>query len=177
MFVLLKVVGEWRFSLIHCDILLTLDVMMCTASILNLCAISIDRCILPLTFTVFTLFLLFVDASLIYWTLSFSPFLQCISLPKICFYQEKYNNFKNQGQRTQMHISGTGLWKEKQSVLAKTGLVHRQCVRDRQTNPTGNRQQTRSEEAGQNNQGNASNAMHVGCTWRGLCTSVNLKFS
>ncbi|KAJ0066603.1 hypothetical protein NL108_015644, partial [Boleophthalmus pectinirostris] len=37
------VVGEWRFSLIHCDILLTLDVMMCTASILNLCAISIDR--------------------------------------------------------------------------------------------------------------------------------------
>lgn len=39
----LKVVGEWRFSLIHCDILLTLDVMMCTASILNLCAISIDR--------------------------------------------------------------------------------------------------------------------------------------
>ncbi|KAI3361272.1 hypothetical protein L3Q82_013455 [Scortum barcoo] len=42
-FVVLKVVGEWRFSLIHCDILLTLDVMMCTASILNLCAISIDR--------------------------------------------------------------------------------------------------------------------------------------
>ena len=42
-FALLKVVGEWRFSLIHCDILLTLDVMMCTASILNLCAISIDR--------------------------------------------------------------------------------------------------------------------------------------
>ncbi|TNN83314.1 D(2)-like dopamine receptor [Liparis tanakae] len=39
----LIVVGEWRFSLIHCDILLTLDVMMCTASILNLCAISIDR--------------------------------------------------------------------------------------------------------------------------------------
>lgn len=46
---LLKVVGEWRFSLIHCDILLTLDVMMCTASILNLCAISIDRWILLLT--------------------------------------------------------------------------------------------------------------------------------
>lgn len=41
--VVLKVVGEWHFSLIHCDILLTLDVMMCTASILNLCAISIDR--------------------------------------------------------------------------------------------------------------------------------------
>ncbi|KAJ3597357.1 hypothetical protein NHX12_000885 [Muraenolepis orangiensis] len=40
------VVGEWGFSLLHCDLLLTLDVMMCTASILNLCAISIDstRC-------------------------------------------------------------------------------------------------------------------------------------
>ncbi|KAG7252314.1 hypothetical protein CRUP_010987, partial [Coryphaenoides rupestris] len=37
------VVGEWGFSLLHCDLLLTLDVMMCTASILNLCAISIDR--------------------------------------------------------------------------------------------------------------------------------------
>ncbi|XP_068611673.1 dopamine receptor D2 like [Brachionichthys hirsutus] len=41
--VYLEVVGEWHFSLIHCDVLLTLDVMMCTASILNLCAISIDR--------------------------------------------------------------------------------------------------------------------------------------
>uniref|UniRef100_A0A4W4G1Q9 G-protein coupled receptors family 1 profile domain-containing protein n=1 Tax=Electrophorus electricus TaxID=8005 RepID=A0A4W4G1Q9_ELEEL len=41
--VYLEVVGEWRFSRIHCDILLTMDVMMCTASILNLCAISIDR--------------------------------------------------------------------------------------------------------------------------------------
>ncbi|NWI63029.1 DRD2A protein, partial [Todus mexicanus] len=39
----LQVVGEWRFSKIHCDIFVTLDVMMCTASILNLCAISIDR--------------------------------------------------------------------------------------------------------------------------------------
>ncbi|XP_049321073.1 dopamine receptor D2 like [Astyanax mexicanus] len=41
--VYLEVVGEWRFSRIHCDVLLTLDVMMCSASILNLCAISIDR--------------------------------------------------------------------------------------------------------------------------------------
>uniref|UniRef100_A0A493TSN0 Dopamine receptor D2 n=1 Tax=Anas platyrhynchos platyrhynchos TaxID=8840 RepID=A0A493TSN0_ANAPP len=41
--VYLEVVGEWKFSRIHCDIFMTLDVMMCTASILNLCAISIDR--------------------------------------------------------------------------------------------------------------------------------------
>ncbi|KAL4697277.1 hypothetical protein H8959_002975 [Pygathrix nigripes] len=40
--VYLEVVGEWKFSRIHCDIFVTLDVMMCTASILNLCAISID---------------------------------------------------------------------------------------------------------------------------------------
>uniref|UniRef100_UPI00398F85F4 D(2) dopamine receptor A-like n=1 Tax=Pristiophorus japonicus TaxID=55135 RepID=UPI00398F85F4 len=41
--VYLEVVGEWRFSWVHCDIFVTLDVMMCTASIFNLCAISIDR--------------------------------------------------------------------------------------------------------------------------------------
>lgn len=41
--VYLEVVGEWRFTAIHCDIFVTCDVMMCTASILNLCAISIDR--------------------------------------------------------------------------------------------------------------------------------------
>lgn len=35
--------GIWNFSRICCDIFVTLDVMMCTASILNLCAISIDR--------------------------------------------------------------------------------------------------------------------------------------
>ncbi|NXE22676.1 DRD3 protein, partial [Ardeotis kori] len=35
--------GVWTFSRICCDIFVTLDVMMCTASILNLCAISIDR--------------------------------------------------------------------------------------------------------------------------------------
>lgn len=49
-----KVVGEWHFSLIHCDILLTLDVMMCTASILNLCAISIDRWGLTLLHTLYS---------------------------------------------------------------------------------------------------------------------------
>ncbi|MBN3299151.1 DRD3 protein, partial [Amia calva] len=42
--VYLEVVGgDWAFSRVYCDIFVTLDVMMCTASILNLCAISIDR--------------------------------------------------------------------------------------------------------------------------------------
>ncbi|KGL80310.1 D(3) dopamine receptor [Tinamus guttatus] len=35
--------GVWTFNRICCDIFVTMDVMMCTASILNLCAISIDR--------------------------------------------------------------------------------------------------------------------------------------
>ncbi|XP_059541982.1 D(3) dopamine receptor isoform X1 [Myotis daubentonii] len=35
--------GVWNFSRLCCDVFVTLDVMMCTASILNLCAISIDR--------------------------------------------------------------------------------------------------------------------------------------
>uniref|UniRef100_A0A4W5NKZ9 D(3) dopamine receptor n=1 Tax=Hucho hucho TaxID=62062 RepID=A0A4W5NKZ9_9TELE len=42
--VYLEVVGgAWLFSRMYCNIFVTLDVMMCTASILNLCAISIDR--------------------------------------------------------------------------------------------------------------------------------------
>ncbi|KAG7524927.1 D(3) dopamine receptor [Solea senegalensis] len=42
--VYLEVVGgAWLFNRIYCNIFVTLDVMMCTASILNLCAISIDR--------------------------------------------------------------------------------------------------------------------------------------
>ncbi|XP_041088532.1 D(3) dopamine receptor [Polyodon spathula] len=42
--VYLEVVGgDWMFSRMYCDVFVTLDVMMCTASILNLCAISIDR--------------------------------------------------------------------------------------------------------------------------------------
>ncbi|XP_030625467.1 D(3) dopamine receptor [Chanos chanos] len=42
--VYLEVVGgAWLFSRLCCNIFVTLDVMMCTASILNLCAISIDR--------------------------------------------------------------------------------------------------------------------------------------
>lgn len=72
MFVLLKVVGEWRFSLIHCDILLTLDVMMCTASILNLCAISIDRWILPFD-SIFIFNTRYHRLSLLTYSLSLSP--------------------------------------------------------------------------------------------------------
>lgn len=41
--VLQVVGGAWLFSRLYCNIFVTLDVMMCTASILNLCAISIDR--------------------------------------------------------------------------------------------------------------------------------------
>ncbi|KAG7317611.1 hypothetical protein KOW79_018646 [Hemibagrus wyckioides] len=42
--VYLEVVGgSWLFSRLYCNIFVMLDVMMCTASILNLCAISIDR--------------------------------------------------------------------------------------------------------------------------------------
>ncbi|XP_068611359.1 dopamine receptor D4 related sequence [Brachionichthys hirsutus] len=35
--------GVWTLSSYICDALMTMDVMLCTASILNLCAISVDR--------------------------------------------------------------------------------------------------------------------------------------
>ncbi|KAJ8343255.1 hypothetical protein SKAU_G00305840 [Synaphobranchus kaupii] len=35
--------GVWALSMLICDGLMTMDVMLCTASIFNLCAISIDR--------------------------------------------------------------------------------------------------------------------------------------
>uniref|UniRef100_A0A3B4A323 G-protein coupled receptors family 1 profile domain-containing protein n=2 Tax=Periophthalmus magnuspinnatus TaxID=409849 RepID=A0A3B4A323_9GOBI len=35
--------GIWTLSTSICDLLMTMDVMLCTASILNLCAISVDR--------------------------------------------------------------------------------------------------------------------------------------
>ncbi|XP_051544787.1 D(4) dopamine receptor-like [Myxocyprinus asiaticus] len=45
--------GIWTLSMYICDALMTMDVMLCTASILNLCAISVDRYIavvLPLKY-------------------------------------------------------------------------------------------------------------------------------
>ena len=38
-----EVQGEWAFGVIYCDIWVSCDVISCTASILNLCMISVDR--------------------------------------------------------------------------------------------------------------------------------------
>ncbi|XP_050069484.1 5-hydroxytryptamine receptor 1-like [Anopheles maculipalpis] len=38
-----EVLGEWNFGRVFCDIWVSFDVLSCTASILNLCAISVDR--------------------------------------------------------------------------------------------------------------------------------------
>ncbi|NXU59050.1 DRD4 protein, partial [Turnix velox] len=38
--------GVWSLSMVLCDALMTMDVMLCTASIFNLCAISVDRQVL-----------------------------------------------------------------------------------------------------------------------------------
>ncbi|XP_031704543.1 dopamine receptor D4b [Anarrhichthys ocellatus] len=35
--------GVWTLNMVVCDSLMTMDVMLCTASIFNLCAISVDR--------------------------------------------------------------------------------------------------------------------------------------
>lgn len=40
---LYEVLEEWRFGRLFCDIWVSFDVLSCTASILNLCAISVDR--------------------------------------------------------------------------------------------------------------------------------------
>ncbi|XP_045146355.1 D(4) dopamine receptor [Echinops telfairi] len=45
--------GVWRLSSALCDVLMAMDVMLCTASIFNLCAISVDRfvaVVLPLRY-------------------------------------------------------------------------------------------------------------------------------
>ena len=41
--VLYEVTGAWTLGRLSCDLWTSLDVMLCTASILNLCAISVDR--------------------------------------------------------------------------------------------------------------------------------------
>lgn len=41
--------GVWTLSTNICDYLMTMDVMLCTASIFNLCAISVDRSVLTCT--------------------------------------------------------------------------------------------------------------------------------
>ena len=38
-----SVLGRWIFGSITCKVWLTADVLCCTASILNLCAIALDR--------------------------------------------------------------------------------------------------------------------------------------
>uniref|UniRef100_A0A182ND21 G-protein coupled receptors family 1 profile domain-containing protein n=1 Tax=Anopheles dirus TaxID=7168 RepID=A0A182ND21_9DIPT len=43
MALLYEVLEEWRFGEVFCDIWVAFDVISCTASILNLCAISVDR--------------------------------------------------------------------------------------------------------------------------------------
>ena len=37
------IVGRWIFGVVFCNMWLTFDILICTASILNLCAIAIDR--------------------------------------------------------------------------------------------------------------------------------------
>lgn len=40
---LYEVLGTWNFGTVFCDVWVSFDVLSCTASILNLCAISVDR--------------------------------------------------------------------------------------------------------------------------------------
>ncbi|XP_074641417.1 putative G-protein coupled receptor No18 [Tubulanus polymorphus] len=41
--IVIELTGRWWFGYVICDIWISFDVMLCTASILNLCCISVDR--------------------------------------------------------------------------------------------------------------------------------------
>lgn len=56
--VAVHLVGSWQLGWWLCDIWISLDVLLCTASILSLCAISIDRWVSPGPFGVFFFVLL-----------------------------------------------------------------------------------------------------------------------
>lgn len=43
MALLYELLGEWQFGRLACDVWVSFDVLSCTASILNLCMISVDR--------------------------------------------------------------------------------------------------------------------------------------